>query len=96
MEGASIKKNVFMRHIVQKNFQNMKREYTEEDMALFMTQKKREQIGDAIDDLRMRQYYHRCALTEAKKAGNKEAVIQEMKKIQEKEAQIQKLRKKLG
>lgn len=29
-------------------------------MALFMTRKKREQIGDEIDDLLMRQYHHRC------------------------------------
>ena len=30
-------------------------------MALFMTRKKREQIGDQIDDLLMRQYHH-CLL----------------------------------
>lgn len=34
-------------------------------MALFMTRKKREQIGDEIDDLLMRQYHHRCKLEEA-------------------------------
>lgn len=33
-------------------------------MALFMTRKKREQIGDEIDDLLMRQYHHRCKLEE--------------------------------
>lgn len=27
-------------------------------MAFFMTRKKREQIGDEIDDLLMRQYHH--------------------------------------
>lgn len=37
-------------------------------MALFMTRKKREQIGDEIDDLLMRQYHHRCKLEEAQQA----------------------------
>ena len=41
-------------------------------MALFMTRKKREQIGDQIDDLLMRQYHHRCKLEEAQQAGNEE------------------------
>ena len=41
-------------------------------MALFMTRKKREQIGDEIDDLLMRQYHHRCKLEEAQQAGNEE------------------------
>lgn len=65
-------------------------------MALFMTRKKREQIGDEIDELLMSQYHHRCKLEEAKKAKNKQLAIHEIKKIQEKEEQIQKLRKKLG
>lgn len=40
-------------------------------MALFMTRKKREQIGDEIDDLLMRQYHHRCKLEEAQQAETK-------------------------
>ena len=59
-------------------------------MALFMTRKKREQIGDEIDDLLMRQYHHRCKLEEA------ERVQYEKNKIEEEELQIQKLRKKLA
>lgn len=68
----------------------------EEHMALFMTRKKREQIGDEIDDLLMRQYHHRCRLEEAKEAGDKERVKIEADKIKKEEIQIQKLRKKLG
>lgn len=63
-------------------------------MALFMTRKKREQIGDEIDDLLMRQYHHRCKLEEAQQAGNEERV--QKNKIEEEELQIQKLRKKLA
>ncbi|MBO5459757.1 MAG: hypothetical protein J5981_05870 [Lachnospira sp.] len=65
-------------------------------MALFMTRKKREQIGDEIDDLLMRQYHHRCNVEEAKRAKDKKRFVYEMKKIEEAEEQIQKLRKKLG
>lgn len=65
-------------------------------MSLFMTRKKREQIGDEIDELLMRQYHHRCKLDEAKQAGNKERIKHEICKIEEEELQIQKLRKKLG
>lgn len=65
-------------------------------MALFMTRKKREKIGDEIDDLLMRQYHHRCKLDEARKSGNKELAMQEQKKIEEEELEIRKLRKKLG
>lgn len=69
-------------------------------MALFMTRKKREQIGDEIgdeiDDLLMRQYHHRCKLEEAQQAGNEERVQYEKNKIEEEELQIQKLRKKLA
>ena len=43
-------------------------------MALFMTRKKREQIGDEIDDLLMRQYHHRCKLEEAQLAGDEEKI----------------------
>ena len=49
-------------------------------MALFMTRKKREQIGDEIDDLLMRQYHHRCKLEEAQQAGNEERVQYEKNK----------------
>ena len=56
-------------------------------MALFMTRKKREQIGDQIDDLLMRQY---------QQAGNEERAQHEKNKIEEEELQIQKLRKKLA
>ena len=74
-------------------------------MALFMTRKKREQIGDEIDDLLMRQYHHRCKLEEAQQAGNEERVQYEKNKeyfeknrviYEEEELQIQKLRKKLA
>ncbi len=65
-------------------------------MALFMTRKKREQIGDEIDDLLMRQYHHRCKLEEAQLAGDEEEIKFEEEKIQEKEEQIQKLRRKLA
>lgn len=65
-------------------------------MALFMTRRKREQIGDEIDDLLMRQYHHRCKLEEAKEAGDKARVKTEANKIKEEEIQILKLRKKLG
>ena len=65
-------------------------------MALFMTRKKREQIGDEIDDLLMRQYHHRCKLEEAQQAGNEERVQYEKNKIEEEELRIQKLRKKLA
>ena len=65
-------------------------------MTLFMTRKKREQIGDEIDDLLMSQYHHRCKLEDAKQAKDKNGVANEMKKIEEAEEQIQKLRKKLG
>lgn len=65
-------------------------------MALFMTRKKREQIGDEIDDLLMRQYHHRCNLEEAQLAGDEEKIKFEEEKIQEKEEQIQKLRRKLA
>lgn len=69
-------------------------------MALFMTRKKREQIGeqigDQIDDLLMRQYHHRCKLEEAQQAGNEERAQHEKNKIEEEELQIQKLRKKLA
>lgn len=51
-------------------------------MALFMTRKKREQIGDEIDDLLMRQYHHRCKLEEAQQAGNEERVQYEKNKIE--------------
>ena len=44
-------------------------------MALFMTRKKREQIGDEIDDLLMRQYHHRCKLEEAQQAGNENVIL---------------------
>ena len=57
-------------------------------MALFMTRKKREQIGDQIDDLLMRQYHHRCK--------HEERAQHEKNKIEEEELQIQKLRKKLA
>ena len=65
-------------------------------MALFMTRKKREQIGDEIDDLLMLQYHHRCKLEEAQQAGNEERAQYEKNKIEEEELQIQKLRKKLA
>lgn len=65
-------------------------------MALFMTRKKREQIGDEIDDLLMRQYHHRCKLEEAQLVGDEEKIKFEEEKIQEKEEQIQKLRRKLA
>lgn len=65
-------------------------------MALFMTRKRREKIGDEMDDLLMRQYHHRCKLDEAQKSGNKELVMQEEKKIEQEEQEIRKLRKKLG
>lgn len=65
-------------------------------MSLFMTRKKREQIGDEIDDLLMSQYHHRCKLEEAQLAGDTEKIKHEEAKIQEKEEQIQKLRKKLA
>ena len=52
-------------------------------MALFMTRKKREQIGDEIDDLLMRQYHHRCKLEEAQQAGNEERAQYEKNKIEE-------------
>lgn len=65
-------------------------------MALFMTRKKREQIGDEIDDLLMRQYHHGCKLEEAQLAGDEEKIKFEEEKIQEKEEQIQKLRRKLA
>lgn len=65
-------------------------------MTLFMTRKKREQIGDEIDDLLMSQYHHRCKLEEANKANDKKRFVYEMKKIEEAEEQIKKLRKKLG
>ena len=65
-------------------------------MALFMTRKKREQIGDQIDDLLMRQYHHRCKLEEAQQAGNEERAQHEKNRIEEEELQIQKLRKELA
>lgn len=65
-------------------------------MALFMTRKKREQIGAEIDDLLMRQYHHRCKLEEVQLAGDEEKIKFEEEKIQEKEEQIQKLRRKLA
>ncbi len=51
-------------------------------MAFFMTRKKREQIGDEIDDLLMRQYHHRCKLEEAQQAGNEERAQYEKNKIE--------------
>ena len=52
-------------------------------MALFMTRKKREQIGDEINDLLMRQYHHRCKLEEAQLAGDEEKI-----KFEEEKAMI--------
>lgn len=65
-------------------------------MSLFMTRRKKEQIGDEIDDFMMRQYHHRCKLEEAKENKNKELFEKEKEKIIEYEKQIQKLRRKLG
>ena len=63
-------------------------------MALFMTRKKREQIGDQIDDLLMRQYHHRCKLEEAQQAGNEERAQHEKNKIEEEETSDSEIKKK--
>lgn len=63
-------------------------------MALFMTRKKREQIGDQIDDLLMRQYHHRCKLEEAQQAGNEERAQHEKNKIEEEELSDSEIKKK--
>ena len=82
--------------VVKVQIMDKGKEIQEENMALFMTRKKREQIGDEIDDLLMRQYHHRCKLEEAQLAGDEEKIKFEEEKIQEKEEQIQKLRRKLA
>ncbi len=64
-------------------------------MSLFMTKKKREAIGDEIDDLLMKQYYKRCSLEEANERGDKEKAEELQNRIDEIEEQIEKLRKKL-
>lgn len=62
---------------------------------LFLTAKKREEIGDEIDDLEMELYYSRCRLEEAEKTGNHRLAEHEEKKIDSLELQIEGLKKRL-
>ena len=64
-------------------------------MTLFMTQKKREEIGDKIDELQMKQYHKRCKIEDAKESGNEKLVAHEERRIEEIDDEIYKLKKKL-
>lgn len=64
-------------------------------MRLFLTNKKREQINDDIDDINMKIYHCRCRIEEAEQNKNDKLVDHEENKIAEYESEIAKLKKKL-